>query len=125
MVFTVLTLAQLAHVLAIRSQTQSLFEQGLRSNLPLTGAVLLTLALQMATIYVPLLQPIFRTEGLVDDRAGAELRGRKRRVHRRGTRKGRAAGVVANTRCRCTSPRMRSRGTRGRAGRGLPMRTLA
>ena len=64
MVFTVLTLAQLAHVLAIRSQMQSLFEQGLRSNLPLTGAVLLTLALQMATVYVPLLQPIFRTEAL-------------------------------------------------------------
>ena len=64
MVFTVLTLAQLAHLLAIRSETQSLFAQGLRSNLPLTGAVLLTLALQMATIYVPLLQPIFRTEAL-------------------------------------------------------------
>ncbi|MBA3590791.1 HAD-IC family P-type ATPase, partial [Methylibium sp.] len=64
MVFTVLTLSQLAHVLAIRSQTQSLFEQGLRSNLPLTGAVLLTLVLQLATIYVPLLQPIFRTEAL-------------------------------------------------------------
>ena len=37
MVFTVLTLAQLAHVLAIRSQMQSLLAQGLRSNLPLTG----------------------------------------------------------------------------------------
>lgn len=64
MVFTVLTFAQMAHVLAIRSETQSLFEQGLRSNLPMTGAVAVTLALQLATIYVPALQPIFRTESL-------------------------------------------------------------
>lgn len=64
MVFTVLTLAQMAHVLAIRSETQSLFAQGLRSNLALTGAVALTFALQLATIYVPALQPIFRTEAL-------------------------------------------------------------
>jgi Ca2+-transporting ATPase len=64
MVFTVLTFTQMAHVLAIRSETQSLFEQGLRSNLPMTGAVLATLALQLATIYVPALQPIFRTESL-------------------------------------------------------------
>ncbi|MBX3603854.1 MAG: cation-translocating P-type ATPase [Piscinibacter sp.] len=64
MVFTVLTLAQMAHVLAIRSETQSLFAQGLRSNLALTGAVTLTFVLQLATIYVPALQPIFRTEAL-------------------------------------------------------------
>ena len=64
MVFTVLTLSQMAHLLAIRSETQSLFRQGLRSNLPLAGAVLLTLALQLATIYLPVLQPIFRTEAL-------------------------------------------------------------
>jgi len=64
MVFTVLTLAQMAHLLAIRSERNSLFSQGLGSNLPLLGAVLLTLALQMATIYVPALQPIFRTQPL-------------------------------------------------------------
>jgi len=64
MVFTVLTFTQMAHVLAIRSETQSLFAQGLRSNLPMTGAVLLTLGLQLAAIYVPGLQPIFHTEAL-------------------------------------------------------------
>lgn len=64
MVFTVLTLSQMAHVLAIRSETQSLFAQGLRSNLPLAGAVLLTFVLQLATIYLPFLQPVFRTEAL-------------------------------------------------------------
>jgi Ca2+-transporting ATPase len=64
MVFTVLTLGQMAHVLAIRSERESLFSQGLRSNLPLLGAVALTLVLQLATIYVPVLQPIFRTQAL-------------------------------------------------------------
>jgi len=55
---------QMAHVLAIRSETQSLFRIGLASNRPLLGAVLLTLALQLATIYVPLLNPIFKTHSL-------------------------------------------------------------
>ena len=64
MVFTVLTLAQMAHVLAIRSETQSLFAQGLRSNLALSGAVALTFALQLAAIYLPALQPVFRTQAL-------------------------------------------------------------
>ena len=64
MVFTVLTLAQMWHVLAIRSERESLFAQGLASNLPLLGAVLLTFALQMATIYVPWMNPIFNTEPL-------------------------------------------------------------
>jgi len=64
MVFTVLTLAQMAHLLAIRSERESLFSQGLASNLPLAGAVALTLVLQMATIYVPALQLIFHTQPL-------------------------------------------------------------
>ncbi|NDP38146.1 MAG: cation-translocating P-type ATPase [Rhodoferax sp.] len=64
MVFTVLTLGQMAHVLAIRSEAESLFSLGLGSNKPLIGAVLLTFALQMATIYVPVLNPIFKTQAL-------------------------------------------------------------
>ncbi|MGD9833127.1 MAG: cation-translocating P-type ATPase [Piscinibacter sp.] len=64
MVFTVLTFAQMAHVLAIRSESEPLWRQGLASNAPLLGAVLLTLVLQLATIYVPWLQPIFKTEAL-------------------------------------------------------------
>ena len=51
-------------MLAIRSETDSLFTQGLRSNLPLLGAVALTFVLQLATIYVPWLNPIFKTEPL-------------------------------------------------------------
>jgi Ca2+-transporting ATPase len=64
MVFTVLCLSQMGHVLAIRSDRESLFIQGLLSNKPLVGAFLLTFALQMATIYVPALNPIFKTEPL-------------------------------------------------------------
>ncbi|RZI42691.1 calcium-translocating P-type ATPase, PMCA-type [Herbaspirillum sp. HC18] len=64
MVFTVLTLSQMAHVLAIRSERDSLFTQGLRSNLPLLGAVALTFALQMAVIYVPAFNPMFKTAPL-------------------------------------------------------------
>lgn len=64
MVFTVLCLSQMGHVLAIRSETESLFSQGLLSNKALTGAFLLTFVLQMATIYIPLLNPIFKTQAL-------------------------------------------------------------
>ena len=64
MVFTVLCLSQMGHVLAIRSESESLFIQGLSSNRPLLGAFALTFALQMATIYAPFLNPIFKTEPL-------------------------------------------------------------
>ncbi len=64
MVFTVLCLSQMGHVLAIRSETESLFTQGLFSNKPLVGAFLITLVLQLATIYVPFLNPIFKTAPL-------------------------------------------------------------
>lgn len=64
MVFTVLCLGQMGHVLAIKSETMSLFSQGVASNKPLLGAFVLTFLLQMATIYVPPLNPIFKTEPL-------------------------------------------------------------
>lgn len=64
MVFTVLSLAQLAHVLAIRSEKQFLFSQGLFSNLPLLGAVVLTFFLQLAVIYLPAANTIFHTQPL-------------------------------------------------------------
>ncbi len=64
MVFTVLTLSQLGHVLAIRSERDSLFSQGVFSNRPLFFVVLLTIGLQMSTIYVPWLNQIFKTQPL-------------------------------------------------------------
>jgi Ca2+-transporting ATPase len=62
--FTVVTFAQMALVLAARSDSQSLFTLGLRSNLALTGAVLLTLALQIAVVYLAPLHHVFRTHPL-------------------------------------------------------------
>lgn len=63
-VFTVLIFCQLAHVLAIRSEKESLFTQGLLSNKLLLGAVAVTVALQLAVIYLPFLNPLFRTAPL-------------------------------------------------------------
>jgi Ca2+-transporting ATPase len=64
MTFTVLTLIQMGHVLAIRSESASLFRLGLFSNLPLAGSIALTFALQLATLYVPTLNSVFKTEPL-------------------------------------------------------------
>ena len=63
-VFNVLCLSQMAHVMAIRSETQSLFSIGIFSNKPLIASVLLTMLLQIIVTYTPLLQPIFKTEAL-------------------------------------------------------------
>ncbi len=59
MLFTVLTISQMFHVMAIRVERESLFRAGLMSNRLLLGAVLLTILLQFALIYVPFLQDIF------------------------------------------------------------------
>nr|WP_272884915.1 cation-translocating P-type ATPase [Candidatus Rhodoblastus alkanivorans] len=64
MVFTVLTLSQMGNVLAIRSERDSLFRQGLFSNPPLLGAVVLTIFLQLAAIYAPTLNALFHTSPL-------------------------------------------------------------
>lgn len=63
-VFTVLTVSQLFHSLAVRSESQSLFHLGLFSNMPMLAAVLVTLLLQMAVIYTPALNTIFYTQPL-------------------------------------------------------------
>lgn len=64
MVFTTLTFAPLFHVMVIRSERESLFTIGLRSNLPLFAAVLLGAALQLAVVYVPAMNVIMKTEPL-------------------------------------------------------------
>lgn len=63
-IFTLLCFSQLAHVLAIRSESQSLFSQGLLSNKPLLCAVILTFTLQMMTLYVPAMRELFKTQPL-------------------------------------------------------------
>ncbi|MDH4071959.1 MAG: HAD-IC family P-type ATPase, partial [Gammaproteobacteria bacterium] len=64
MVFTVLVMAQLFHSLAIRSERHSLFSIGIFGNPALIAAVLAMVAAQLAVIYVPALNPIFRTAPL-------------------------------------------------------------
>ena len=60
-VFTTLCFTQLAHVMAIRSEHTSLFALGLSSNRPLLGAVVLTIVLQLAIVYVPAFNALFKT----------------------------------------------------------------
>ncbi|MGI9476269.1 MAG: cation-translocating P-type ATPase [Hyphomicrobiaceae bacterium] len=63
-VFTVLTLSQLFHSVAIRSDRDSLATVGILSNLPMLGAVLLAAALQLLIIYAPPMNALFHTHPL-------------------------------------------------------------
>jgi Ca2+-transporting ATPase len=64
MTFTVLTFAQLTHVMAIRSERESLFTIGVASNRLLLLAVVASVALHLLLIYLPALQVVFGTEAL-------------------------------------------------------------
>ncbi|MGB2817257.1 MAG: HAD-IC family P-type ATPase [Burkholderiaceae bacterium] len=64
MTFTVLTFAQLAHVLAIRSETESLFRLGLGTNRFLLASIAASIALHLAIVYLAPLQVVFGTEPL-------------------------------------------------------------
>jgi len=64
MLFTVLTISQMFHVMAIRLDRESLFAVGPYSNRALFWAVIATLVLQAALIYVPFLQGLFETRAL-------------------------------------------------------------
>ncbi len=61
MLFTIVYCLQLGHAMAIRSHKESLFTQGVFSNKYLIFAVLATVAMQIALIYVPFLQKFFKT----------------------------------------------------------------
>ena len=64
MVFTVLSLSQLAHVFAIRSDSQFIYQKGFFSNKPLFLAVAATFLLQMAAIYLPVANELLKTRPL-------------------------------------------------------------
>ena len=64
MVFTVLSLSQLGHVYAIRSESEFTYRKGFLSNKPLAGAIVLTFLLQMGAIYLPFANEIFKTTPL-------------------------------------------------------------
>lgn len=64
MTFTVLCFSQMGHVMAIRSNRESLFKIGVFSNKPMLFALLITFALQFMIIYVPFFNVIFKTQPL-------------------------------------------------------------
>jgi P-type Ca2+ transporter type 2C len=64
MVFTTLTLSRIGLAGTMRSERDSLFRIGLFSNKPLLAAAIVTFGLQMAVIYVPILQTVFQTTSL-------------------------------------------------------------
>jgi len=64
MVFTVLSLSQLGHVFAIRSEREFLYQQGIFSNVRLFGSVLFTFILQLTVVYLPAANEIFKTQPL-------------------------------------------------------------
>jgi Ca2+-transporting ATPase len=64
MVFTTMVLAQMGNALAIRSNRDSLFTIGVFSNRLMVFSVLLTFGLQLALIYIPFFQNIFKTQAL-------------------------------------------------------------
>lgn len=64
MIFTTLTLSQMGNAMAIRSERESLFKIGIRSNMPMLGAVLFTLALQLLVTYWRPAQNLFGIQSL-------------------------------------------------------------
>jgi Ca2+-transporting ATPase len=64
MVFTTMVLAQMGNALAIRSSRDFLGKIGVFSNRLMVVAVLSTFLLQLALIYIPFFQNIFKTEPL-------------------------------------------------------------
>jgi P-type Ca2+ transporter type 2C len=64
MVFTVLSLAQLGHVLAIRSDNVFIYKKGFFTNPALLLTVVATFLLQMVVIYLPAANEIFKTSPL-------------------------------------------------------------
>ncbi len=59
-----LACSQLFHAFNCRSMRDSIFRLKFSTNLQLVGAVVGSFLLQMAVIYVPFLQPIFKTQAL-------------------------------------------------------------
>jgi Ca2+-transporting ATPase len=62
--FTTLVFAQLGMALSVRSEEQSLLHTGLFTNMPMIGALIVTILLQLVLIYWPPAQVIFHTTAL-------------------------------------------------------------
>ncbi|MDS1029630.1 calcium-transporting P-type ATPase, PMR1-type [Bacillota bacterium LX-D] len=64
MAFTTLVIYQLFYVFDCKSEKHSVFEIGILKNPYLVLAVLCSLLMQLAVVYIPALQPIFKTTSL-------------------------------------------------------------
>jgi Ca2+-transporting ATPase len=64
MVFNIICFTQLAHVLAIRTERDSVFTSGFFQNMYVIGAAALSFVLQCAIVYVPFMNSIFKTVAL-------------------------------------------------------------
>ena len=64
MAFSVLCFSQLGHVMAIRSDRESVFRTGVFSNKPMLVAIAITTGLQLMVIYLPFFNEVFKTEPL-------------------------------------------------------------
>ncbi|MCX6545707.1 MAG: cation-translocating P-type ATPase [Acidobacteria bacterium] len=73
MVFTTLTLSQLAYVLAVRSSRDSFFRIGALTNTPLALTVVFTFMLQVMVTYVPFWQDLLKTHPLTPGDLGVSL----------------------------------------------------
>ena len=61
MAFSTLVFSQLFHVFDCKSERHTLFEVGIFSNMLLVAAVAISVTMQLSVIYLPFLQPIFKT----------------------------------------------------------------
>jgi Ca2+-transporting ATPase len=73
MVFTTLTLSQMGHALAVRSDKRSLFAQGLTTNKAMLAAVSMTFVLQLTITYWAPMNEIFKTMPLPPLELGLSL----------------------------------------------------
>ncbi|MDX2138757.1 MAG: cation-translocating P-type ATPase [Chloroflexota bacterium] len=64
MVFIFLTIAQMGHVLGLRSHRESLFKMNFFSNRLLLGAVFSTIFVQLLAVYLPFFNDLFNTNPL-------------------------------------------------------------
>ncbi|HAG81147.1 MAG TPA: ATPase, partial [Cyanobacteria bacterium UBA12227] len=64
MVFSTLAFSRMGLAQSMRSERESIFRMNLLSNKPLLAAVILTFILQLAVVYSPFLQAIFKTTAL-------------------------------------------------------------
>ncbi|GAB2811548.1 cation-translocating P-type ATPase [Ferruginibacter profundus] len=61
MVFTTLCFVQLVNALSVRFVYHSVFSLAIFANRGMWGSIILTVALQLLIIYVPFMQPVFKT----------------------------------------------------------------